>query len=122
MPFLIALLVAHRTDQFRRELADRLENFKENQGTLLSHIPKAVRNMTMREFGNTYNGNIQAAVRGYQKAKFVSERGQNVLEKIDKSTRKRKWVASQEADGEMSQSGSNPDLRATKTGWWIHSF
>lgn len=107
--------VAHRAIQFRNELAHCLENFKLTQETLLSHIPKSVRTMTMRDFGRLYNGNVQAAVRGHQKAKFMSERGEQALEKIDKDTRKRKWVESQENDSEMSQSGSNSDLtRAAK--------
>ncbi|KAJ7601076.1 hypothetical protein C8J56DRAFT_1020014 [Mycena floridula] len=108
--------VAHRVVQFKRELEDRLENFRMTQETSLSYIPKAVRNMTMRDFGNLYNGSVPAAVRGHQKAKFVSERGEDALEKIDKSTRKRKWVESQETDGEMSTSGSNPEIsRITKS-------
>lgn len=109
---LTTISVAHRAVQFRRELEDRLENFTLNQETLLSHIPKGVRQMTMREFGEKYNGNIQAAVRGLHRAKFVSERGESALEKIDKDTRKRKWVESQETEDEASSDQS----RATKNG------
>lgn len=85
-----------------------------NQETLLSHIPKSVRSMTMRDFGEKYKGNVQAAVRGVQKAKFVNERGESALEKIDKSTRKRKWVASQETESDAPVHGDVS--RATKSG------
>jgi len=62
--------------------------------------------MTMREFGEKYKGNVQAALRGFQKEKFVGGGGEGGLGETDKSTRKRKWVASQDIDEEASGSGS----------------
>lgn len=66
----------------------------------VSRIPKQVRNMTMREFGDKYNGNIQAALRGFQKEKFAASGGEGSLGELDKDARKRKWMASQEAEAE----------------------
>jgi hypothetical protein len=83
---------------------------------LLNHVPKPVRNMKMRDFGQKYDGNIQAAVMGFQRAKFISERGKDTLEKIDKDTRKRKWFASVDTDNE-APAMSGP--RGSKAGVWI---
>ncbi|KAF8225886.1 hypothetical protein L208DRAFT_1407901 [Tricholoma matsutake] len=90
--------VAHRTRQFESWLSDRLENFNMHQEGQVSRIPKQVRNMKMREFGEKYNGNVQAALRGFQKEKFVAAGGEGTLGELDKVARKRKWVASQEVD------------------------
>ncbi|KAJ6584903.1 hypothetical protein B0H19DRAFT_1249822 [Mycena capillaripes] len=91
--------VNHRKTQFRSWLNDHLENFSIHQEGLVSRIPKQVRAMKMRDFGAKYNGNIQAALRGVQRDKFVAAGATE----IDKSTRKRKWVASQEAENEASE-------------------
>jgi hypothetical protein len=69
----------------------------------VSRIPKQVRNMKMREFGEKYNGNVQAALRGFQKEKFVASGGEGTLGELDKDARKRKWVASQEHDSADSK-------------------
>ena len=49
----------------------------------------------MREFGEKYNGDMQAALKGIQKERMG---GADAVAEIDKTTRKRKWVASQEAE------------------------
>jgi hypothetical protein len=67
--------------------------------------------MKMREFGEKYNGNVQAALRGFQKDKFVATGGEGTLGELDKSARKRKWVASQEAE-----SGDHGSVKGPKTG------
>jgi hypothetical protein len=91
--------VNHRRIQFKSWLNDHLENFSIHQEGLVSRIPKQVRAMKMRDFGAKYNGNIQAALRGVQRDKFVAAGATE----IDKSTRKRKWVASQEAEHDASE-------------------
>ncbi|TFK70359.1 hypothetical protein BDN72DRAFT_795291 [Pluteus cervinus] len=109
--------VAHRTRQFEAWLADHLENFSVHQQGQVSRIPKQVRNMTMREFGDKYGGNVQAALRGYQRERLVAAGADATLGEIDKSMRKRKWVASQEAiDGDTSTSQQSKELepRASK--------
>lgn len=49
----------------------------------------------MREFGEKYAGDVQAALRGIQREKMG---GAEAVGEIDKTTRKRKWVASQETE------------------------
>lgn len=81
----------HRTRQLEEWLADALENFRRHQEGLISRMPRLVRDITMREFAK-YNGNVQECVKGLKR---------NILgaddNTIDKGTRKRKWVASQDA-------------------------
>ncbi|KAI0917370.1 hypothetical protein AcW1_007428 [Taiwanofungus camphoratus] len=85
------LEVDHRTRQLEEWLADALENFRRHQEGLISRMPRLVRDITMREFAK-YNGNVQECVKGLKR---------NILgaddNTIDKGTRKRKWVASQDA-------------------------
>lgn len=91
----ICTKVEHRVRQFEAWLADTLENFRIHQEGLISRVPKLVRGLTMREFGEKYKGDVQAALRGMQREKMGAA-GAEVGTEIDKSTRKRKWVASQE--------------------------
>lgn len=70
--------------------------------------------MKMREFGEKYNGNVQAALRGFQKEKFVAAGGEGTLGELDKVARKRKWVASQEVDSVDSK--DHDSSKAPKNG------
>ncbi|KAI1793286.1 hypothetical protein LXA43DRAFT_234791 [Ganoderma leucocontextum] len=88
------LEVAHKTRQFEDWMADTLENFRRHQESLISRMPRIVRNVTMREFAK-YKGDIQAAVKGHSRELLGSEDAT-----IDLTTRKRKWVESQEVDGD----------------------
>ncbi|PPQ65846.1 hypothetical protein CVT26_000780 [Gymnopilus dilepis] len=101
--------VAHRTRQFEAWLSDRLEHFTMHQEGQIFRIPKQVRTMTMREFGQKYEGNIQLALRGYQKERLAAAGADATLGEIDKSMRKRKWVASQENEAEASGSSQPKD-------------
>ncbi|TBU44509.1 hypothetical protein BD309DRAFT_958302 [Dichomitus squalens] len=87
------LEVAHKTRQFEDWLEDTLENFRRHQETLISRMPRIVRSVTMREFAK-YKGDIQAAVKGLSRELLGSEDAT-----IDLTTRKRKWVESQEVEG-----------------------
>lgn len=79
-------------------------------------IPKQVRSMTMREFGEKYNGNVQAALRGYQKERLIAAGADATLGEIDKNTRKRKWVASQEVEDDPVGLPKEQERRASKNG------
>lgn len=85
--------------QLEEWLAVALENFRLHQEALISRIPKLVRGVTMAEFADKYNGDIQACLRGLQ-----SERVGGAEFEIDRDTRKRKWAAAQE-EAEASGSG-----------------
>jgi len=102
--------VAHRERQFKGWLQEKLEIFDLHQEGQISRIPKQVRGMTMREFGGKYEGNIQSALRGFQKERLAAAGIDATQGEIDKSTRKRKWVASQEAEAEASGSSQPKDI------------
>ncbi|KAG8214888.1 hypothetical protein J3R82DRAFT_10059 [Butyriboletus roseoflavus] len=91
--------VEHRVRQLEEWLAVALENFRLHQEGLISRIPKLVRGVTMGDFADKYNGDIQACLRGLQ-----SERMGGTEFGIDRDTRKRKWAAAQE-EAEASGSG-----------------
>ena len=100
--------VAHKTRQFEEWLVDTLEDFRRHQESLISRMPRLVRNVTMREFAK-YKGDIQAAVKGLSRELLGSEDAT-----IDLTTRKRKWVESQEADGDKL--GKEESSRGAKNG------
>ncbi|KAI0345983.1 hypothetical protein BDW22DRAFT_1353630 [Trametopsis cervina] len=88
------LETSHRIQQLESWLSDHLMNFQFRQEGLISHLPKALRSMTMRDFAK-YNGDIKKAAQGLQAENF----GQ--VEAIDRTTRKRKWIESQEQEAEQ---------------------
>lgn len=100
------LEVEHRTRQLRSWLSGGLENFKIHQEGHVSRIPKQVRGITMREFGEKYNGNVQAALRGVQREKLASAGNDPTFGELDKNMRKRKWLTSQ--DQEATADPSEP--------------
>lgn len=105
--------VEHRVRQLEEWLTVALENFRLHQEGLISRIPKLVRGVSMGEFADKYNGDIQACLRGLQ-----SERMGGTEFEIDKDTRKRKWAAAQE-EAEASGSGQGQEgdqTRAAKNG------
>lgn len=112
--------VAHKTRQFNAWLADHLQNFITHQEGHVSRMPKQVRTMKMREFGEKYGGNVQAALRGVQRERFVAAGGDGVLGEIDKTTRKRKWVASQELDPDASSVESSKAVKNGKHSLILH--
>ncbi|KIP10248.1 hypothetical protein PHLGIDRAFT_11472 [Phlebiopsis gigantea 11061_1 CR5-6] len=104
------LEVSHRARQFEEWLADALENFRMHQEALISRVPRLVRDITLREFAK-YNGDIQACLKGVQREKLGGE-----AEAIDKNTRKRKWVESQEVEGKAGDTSGTEPPKAAKTG------
>ncbi|KAG1858367.1 hypothetical protein DFJ58DRAFT_781877 [Suillus subalutaceus] len=83
--------VEHRIRQLEEWLADALKNFRLHQEGLIARIPKLVRGVTMGEFADTYNGDIQACLRG-----LVGGAPPNL--EIDRETRKRKWEEASEGE------------------------
>lgn len=108
--------VAHRNRQLKAELEIKLETFGLHQLAQISRIPKQIRNMTMRDFGEKYEGNLQSALRGYQKEKLAAAGIDASKGEIDKDERKRKWVASQEVDIDISGSKDSEPPRSFKNG------
>lgn len=85
-------VVSHRTRQFESWLADALQNFRIHQEGLISRVPRLVRDITLRDFVK-YNGDVQECLKGIQRERLGGDAAT-----IDKTTRKRKWVESQEAE------------------------
>ncbi|THH27568.1 hypothetical protein EUX98_g6622 [Antrodiella citrinella] len=104
------LEVAHRTRQFESWLADALENFRIHQEGLISRVPRLVRDITMRDFAK-YNGDVQECLKGIQRERL----GGGDAATIDMTTRKRKWVESQETEkateeAELSKAPKTPRI------------
>ena len=73
----------------------------------------------MRAFGQKYEGNVQLAIRGFQKERLAAAGADATLGEIDKSMRKRKWAASQEMDTDAPGTSEHKDAdsqRTTKNG------
>lgn len=81
-----------------------------HQESLISRVPRLVRDVTLREFAK-YNGDVQACLKGLQKERLGGE-----AEAIDKTTRKRKWVESQEADAKAADASDVEPTKAAKSG------
>jgi len=72
--------------------------------------------MMMREFGEKYQGNVQAALRGFQTERLVAAGADAHFGEIDKNARKRKWVEGVEAEMEKSPTKDGENSRAAKSG------
>ena len=66
-------VVADRTRRFHDALSDALARFKNHQEALILRLPKSVRSITMAEFGDKYNGDVEACLRGLQRANQEDE-------------------------------------------------
>ncbi|KAI5123459.1 hypothetical protein M0805_008829 [Coniferiporia weirii] len=97
--------VAHRTRQFEESLAQILESFKNHHEGQVLRVPKLVRNITMGEFADKYNGDINECLRGLQRERQGGE------PTLDPSLKKRKWKDSEDAPGPEDAESS----RASKT-------
>ncbi|KAL1689103.1 hypothetical protein GGG16DRAFT_58510 [Schizophyllum commune] len=80
--------VEQRTEEMRRWLQLSIDQFRQHQENLIGRIPKHVRNMTLRELRDKYNGDMQAATIGGPMER-LQEVGGREREELNK---KRKWV------------------------------
>ncbi|KAH8108674.1 hypothetical protein DFH11DRAFT_1516417, partial [Phellopilus nigrolimitatus] len=97
--------VAHRTRQFEESLAQILESFRNHHEGQVLRVPKLVRNITMAEFADKYNGDINECLRGVQRQRHGGE------PTLDSSLKKRKWKDSDDVPGPEDAESS----RASKT-------
>ena len=67
--------------------------------------------MTMAEFGDKYDGDVQAALRGLQKERLTVD-----VAPLDRNAMKRKWapVPEEEEEPEICQGDSGKNSRAAK--------
>ncbi len=99
--------VEHRTRQFEASLADILENFRNHHEGQVLRVPRLVRSITMAEFGDKYNGDINECLKGLQMERHGGE-----PVPLDAVARKRKWQESQD-DATMNE--TDP-IRTNKNG------
>ena len=109
--------VAHRTRQLESWLADTLAAFRNRHERRLAYIPHLVRGMTMAEFGDKYDGDVQAALRGLQKERVAID-----VAPIDRNAMKRKWAPPPEEESETrtgdGKNSNNDQARAAKNRVW----
>ena len=116
------LPVAHRTRQLESWLSDTLAAFRNRHEFQLAKIPHVVRGMTMAEFGDKYDGDVQAALRGLRKERLAVD-----VAPIDRNAMKRKWAPPPEENSETRPAGSGRDpennqaARAAKTRTCSHT-
>ena len=113
--------VAHRTRQLESWLSDTLAAFRNRHERQLTYIPHLVRGMTMAEFGDKYDGDVQAALRGIQKERLTAE-----VAPLDRNEMKRKWAPvpeEEEHETRLADSGKNANsghARAAKHREWTY--
>ena len=112
-------LVAHRTRQLESWLSDTLAAFRNRHERQLTYIPHLVRGMTMAEFGDKYDGDVEAALRGLQKERLTVD-----IAPLDRNEMKRKWAqVPEEEEHETRHSGKNTNSghgRAAKHREWSY--
>ncbi|KAI0259822.1 hypothetical protein BC834DRAFT_832825 [Gloeopeniophorella convolvens] len=94
--------VAHRTRQLESWLSDTLAAFRNRHERQLAYIPHLVRGMTMADFADKYDGDIQAALRGLQKERLAVD-----VAPIDRNAMKRKWAPTNDEGDENRAEGSS---------------
>ncbi|KIJ25196.1 hypothetical protein M422DRAFT_38896 [Sphaerobolus stellatus SS14] len=104
----LELEVKDRIRQFEAYLAHSLEAFKLRHENEVTRIPRAIRTITIGEFADKYDGDVNIALKAITKAKMVASEEPAGIEDTE---RKRKWQATDVAAGQ--QDAESP--RALKT-------
>ena len=90
-----------RRKQYEEWLEEYLSAFRRRAEQHIVRIPRLVRDVTLRDFAK-YNGNIHECLTSLQMGNLGG-----AAMTIDKSTRKRKWIESQESEvGRDSKAGT----------------
>ncbi|KAF8526146.1 hypothetical protein JB92DRAFT_2873714 [Gautieria morchelliformis] len=92
--------VKDRIRQFEAYLAHSLEAFKLRHQNEVTRIPRAIRTLTIAEFSDKYDGDVNKAIQAITKARMEASGEPAVL---DGSVRKRKWQPSTD-DGQEAGS------------------
>lgn len=108
--------VAHRTRQLEAWLSDTLAAFRDRHERQLTYIPHLVRGMTMAEFGDKYDGDVQAALRGLKKEGLAVD-----VAPLDRNQMKRKWAPVPEEE-EHGKNANNGHDRAAKHREWPYLY
>lgn len=101
--------VEHRAKQLEAWLSDAIESFRSRNEGYLSRIPRIVLGVKMRDLEARYNGDVRTCMEVLQMGKLAEGAAG-----VERSTKKRKWLAAQDVDPERSDELS----RAVKNRMW----
>jgi len=90
--------VEHRTKQLEAWLSDAIESFRSRNEGYLSRIPRIVLGVKMRDLEAKYNGDVLTCMKVLQMDRLA--------EGVERTTKKRKWLAAQDTDPERSDESS----------------
>lgn len=110
--------VKARVREIEELLVDAQDQLRIHGESLIGRLPRAVRNITLAEFAK-YKGDVQDYIKATKRDARTEQTG------IDRTTLKRKWVASQEeVNAAAGPSGSRDaeSSRGLKSGAWHVSF
>lgn len=93
--------VEHRTKQLEAWLSDAIESFRSRNEGYLSRIPRIVLGVKMRDLEAKYNGDVLTCMKVLQMDRLAEGAAG-----VERSTKKRKWLAAQDTDLERSDESS----------------
>lgn len=93
--------VEHRTKQLEAWLSDAIESFRTRNEGYLSRIPRIVLGIKMRDLETKYNGDVLTCMKALQMDRLADG-----AVGVERSTKKRKWLAAQDIDLEKSDESS----------------
>lgn len=94
-------LVEHRTKQLEAWLSDAIESFRSRNEGYLSRIPRIVLGVKMRDLEAKYNGDVLTCMKVLQMDRLAEGAAG-----VERSTKKRKWFATQDVEPERSNESS----------------
>jgi hypothetical protein len=93
--------VEHRAGQLEAWLSDAIESFRSRNEGYLSRIPRIVIGVKMRDLEAKYNGDVLTCMKALQMDRLAEGAAG-----VERSTKKRKWLAAQDTDPERSDETS----------------
>jgi len=93
--------VEHRAKQLEAWLSDAIESFRSRNEGYLSRIPRIVLGVKMRDLENRYDGDVLTCMKVLQMDRLAEGAAG-----VERSTKKRKWLAAQDIDPERSDESS----------------
>lgn len=82
-------------------LSDAIESFRSRNEGYLSRIPRIVLGVKMRDLETKYNGDVLTCMKVLQMDRLAEGAAG-----VERSTKKRKWLAAQDADPERNDESS----------------
>ena len=93
--------VEHRTKQLEAWLSDAIKSFRSRNEGYLSRIPRIVLGVKMRDLEAKYNGDVLTCMKALQMDRLAEG-----ATGVERSTKKRKWLAAQDPDPGKSDESS----------------